>query len=421
MKILHTADIHLGAKDYGKVDPKTGKNTRLLDFQRCFEFMVRRGIEEDIDVFLFCGDAFHTHNPTPTQQDIFARCLKPLVERSIPIVMITGNHDHPVASSKVSSIEIFSHLEGAARVFRRPESTTIQTKSGLLQLIALPWPIRSLLQLPGDVHKRSPEELVHAVHQYYVDFIQRKTKEMSPDVPTVLAGHFTVSGSRTGGSERSLLQLKEPIWTTGELSVPPIDYVALGHIHQFQNLAADDAAVPVVYCSSIDRVTFNEEKSEKGFVLVDIKGNPKKTTFHFVPTPARKFVTIKVDARQASDPTEAILQRIKRTDISGAVVRVRYELGTLRNAEVDLNRIRAALEPAMAIALIEREAEPVERQRRTTVTKKDKLQVALERYIDQRDDLKGDKVALVAKALALEKELIKEGRLPPQRAEDPKE
>src|SRR5690606_26358791 len=115
--------------------------------------MVKRGIEEDIDVFLFCGDAYRTADPTPTQQRTFAECLKPIADRGIPIVMIVGNHDHPVSFGKASAIDIFGYLSGNVYVFRKPDKRVIPTKSGPLQLIALPWPIRSMI-LSKDEHRR---------------------------------------------------------------------------------------------------------------------------------------------------------------------------------------------------------------------------------------------------------------------------
>ncbi|RMF60362.1 MAG: DNA repair exonuclease, partial [Bacteroidetes bacterium] len=121
MKILHTADIHLGSNTYGRIDPETGLNTRLLDFKRSFDFMVERALEEDIDLFLFCGDAYRTADPTPTQQRTFAECLRPVAERGIPIVMIVGNHDHPVSFGKASALDIFGFLQGEVHVFRQPD------------------------------------------------------------------------------------------------------------------------------------------------------------------------------------------------------------------------------------------------------------------------------------------------------------
>ena len=404
MKILHTADIHLGSNAYGRIDPQTGRNTRLEDFRRCFEFMVERGLSEDIDVFLFCGDAYRTADPTPTQQKVFAECLKPIADRKIPILMVTGNHDHPVSFGKASSIDIFDHLSGDVRIYRRSTAETIDTNSGPLQLLAMPWPVRSVLLFGKDYRKKSPEELCAAIEQNYIAFIRDQAAKFLPSLPTVLAGHFSVPGSILAGSERTSLIAHEPKFTPAQLSVPPIDYVALGHIHFHQNCATDPEAAPVVYSSSIERVTFKEWNNPKGFVLVSIDGSPTKATYEFVETPARRFESIWVDARKAPDPTAAILKKIEDAHVKDAVARVRFQIDEAQRAQVDMQRIREALKRAFAIASIERTANPVERKHRTEITGESNLREAMAGYIDQHEHLAPIKAELIEKALALEAE-----------------
>ncbi len=406
MKILHTADIHLGSNTYGRIDPETGLNTRLLDFKRCFEFMVRRGLDEDIDLFLFCGDAYRTADPTPTQQKVFAECLKPVSDAGIPIVMITGNHDHPVSFGKASAIDIFGFVSGNVRLFRKPEKALVETRSGPLQLLAMPWPIRSTLLSKDDHRKKSPLEIRDLIEQLYVDFIETAVQELDPALPTVLAGHFSVQGSEIAGSERTSLIAHEPRFTPGQLSPPPIDYVALGHIHRFQDRRTDPEAPPVVYCSSIERISFKEADDPKGFVLVTIEAEDgrKQTSYEFVETPARRFLALGVDARAAVDPTERILQEIARHDVEDAIVRVRYHIDEAQVPQIDARRIREALGAAFVVASIERTVDPVERQRRTVLTREATLEEALERYVAQHEHLASIKDDLVQAALALEAE-----------------
>ena len=406
MKLLHTADIHLGSNTYGRIDPETGLNTRLLDFKQCFEFMVQRGLDEDIDLFLFCGDAYRTADPTPTQQKVFAECLKPIAEAGLPIVMVTGNHDHPVSFGKASAIDIFGYVSGDVHVFRKPDTAVIQTKSGPLQLLAMPWPIRSMLLSKGEYRKKSPLEIREIIEQIYVDFIAAAAKDFDPAVPAVLAGHFSVQGSEYAGSERTSLIAHEPKFTPGQLSPPPIDYVALGHIHKFQDRRTDPEAPPVVYCSSVERISFKECDERKGFVLVTIEAEDgeKKTSYEFVDTPARRFINVEVDAREAVDPTEAIVQEIAQEDVAEAIVRVRYHIEEAQVAQIDAHRIRESLKTAFVIASIERTVDPVERQRRTVLTREASLHEAMTQYVDQHDHLASIKDDLIQAALALEAE-----------------
>ncbi|MDZ4698984.1 MAG: exonuclease SbcCD subunit D [Rhodothermales bacterium] len=403
MKLLHTADIHFGSNSFGRIDPESGLNTRLLDFKRSFDFMVQRAIEENIDLFLFCGDAYRTADPTPTQQRTFAECLRPLSEHGIPIVMIVGNHDHPVSFGKASALDIYPYLQGDIQVFRRAGWSTIQTKAGPLQLIALPWPIRSMLLAREAFRKKSPTEIRAYIEQVYVELLEACLQEVDPALPTVLAAHLTVQGAEMAGSEQTSLIAHEPKFTVSQLARPPIDYVALGHIHRFQD-RNEGHTPPVVYCGSIECISFKEWDQPKGFVLVDIDSGPngKSTRYAYAETPYRRFVAVSVDARDELDPTRVILDAIEAQAIDDAVVRIRYRVGEANASLVDMDRLRGALSPAYAIAAIERIVDPIERERRTVVTRESSIEDAMRQYIAQHTHLSEIQDDLLERGLALE-------------------
>ena len=423
MKLLHTADIHLGFKTHGRRDSETGLNTRLLDVRRSLEAVVQRALEADVDAFLFCGDAYHTADPTPTQQDLFVQCLRPLADAGIPVVLIVGNHDHPVTFGRASSLDIFDHIAGKVQCYRKPAPSVqvIDTKSGPLQLIPLPWPIRSQILAKEEYRRMGPDELRQFIEEHYVTYVQRRTREildektgvtpdgteraLSPDAPTVLAGHVTVQGAALSGSEHTTTIASEPKFTVGQLAVRPIDYVALGHVHRPQD-RNPEGHPPVVYSGSIERVTFNEAEESKGFQLVDIDpARDPVTHTTFVETPARPFVAVSVDARDADDPTEQVLAAIRERDVTDAIVRVRYRVTETQVAQVDPARLRDALEGAETVAGIERTVDPAERKRRTAVTRESGLEEAVRQYVGQHDELSEMEDDLVDAALELEAEL----------------
>ena len=423
MRLLHTADIHLGVKTYGRRDPESGLNTRLLDVRDSFERVVEKAVEEEVDAFLFCGDAYHTADPTPTQQKIFARCLQPLSEAGIPMVLIIGNHDHPVTYGRASSLDIFEYVNGTVYCYRRPSSSVqvIDTPRGPLQLIPLPWPVRSQILTKDEYRSMAPEEIQQFIEEKYVKYIRRRADDireekvverhdgsdhqLSPDIPTVLAGHVTVRGATLAGSERTTLISSEPKFSVGQLAVAPIDYVALGHVHRAQDVNPNGHP-PVVYSGSVERVTFKERDEDKGFYLVDIDpgANPATTTT-FVPTPARRYVALRVDARDAEDPTEHILSAIDSSSVRDAIVRVRYHVEEEQLAMVDQERLREALSEADTIAAIERTVDPAERKRRTVVTRESDLEDAVRQYVAQHDELSGMEEDLVEAALELNEEI----------------
>ena len=75
IKFIHTADIHFGMENYGKIDPKTGIHSRLLDFEKALNYCIDFAIDKKVDLFLFAGDAYKTPHPTPTHQRLLMRCL----------------------------------------------------------------------------------------------------------------------------------------------------------------------------------------------------------------------------------------------------------------------------------------------------------------------------------------------------------
>ena len=424
MKILHCADIHLGYETHGRLDAATGLNTRLLDFRRCFDFMVERAIAERVDLFLFAGDAYRTADPTPTQQKQFAEAMRPIAEAGIPVVMIVGNHDHPVTFGKASSVDIFGVLGGDlsgghVQVFAQPtfcapgqEHGPIETLAGPLQLVALPWPIRSKILTRDEHRAKTPHEVRTFIEDFYAGFVRDCAREIDPHVPAIVAAHLTVQGSDLGGSERASLIAHEPTFTAAQLTPlgpdgrPAFDYVALGHIHRYQDRNAEAFArgdgPPVVYSSSIERISFKEHDDRKGFVLVDIEpGAAGKTTrYTFVDTPARRFLPIEVDATGTADPTAAVLIALATVDVADAVVRVRYTADETQH--VDVGAVREALAAADAVAAIERDVLPVVRRQRTTVRPDTSLKDAVERYVGQHETLAKMKDALIAAALDLD-------------------
>ena len=405
MRLLHTADIHLGVTTHGRVDARTGLNSRLLDFKRSFSFMVTRAVDEQVDAFLFAGDAYRTADPTPTEQKIFAECLRPLSEAGIPIIMIVGNHDHPVSYGKASSLDIFSYVTGDVHLFDEPAVRTIETKSGPLQLIALPWPIRGLVLSDEERRKTTPREARALIERRYLRHVQEAVAGLEPALPTVLTAHLTVHGAEPAGSERTSVIAHEPVFDAEQLSLSPIDYVALGHIHRHQNMS-ETGQTPVVYAGSIERVSFKEWEQEKGFCLVriDTTGGEKRTSYAFEPTPARPFVALAVDAREAEDPTEHVLAAISDAAITDAVVRVRYQVTEDQLPSVDATSIRRALDEAQIIAAIERVVEPPERRRTSVVRRETSLKEALTQYVAQHEHLAPLKKDLVTAALDIEAE-----------------
>src|SRR4030042_2421927 len=110
MKIVHFADLHLGVENYGRTDPATGLNSRLMDFLAAFDQLVDYCLENHVDLVVFCGDAYKTREPTQTQQREFARRINRLASSGIPVFLLIGNHDMPNAVGRATATALFATL-----------------------------------------------------------------------------------------------------------------------------------------------------------------------------------------------------------------------------------------------------------------------------------------------------------------------
>lgn len=361
IRLLHFADIHIGMENYGHIDSATGINSRVVDFLRRFDEVIDYGLEHDVDVVIFAGDAFKTRDPNPTLQREFARRVKRIVDNDIPIVLLVGNHDLPVMEKKASSIDIYHTLAVQNVIVGWEEALhRIETKRGPLQIATAPYPIRNRLLSQDEYKGKNAEELDIALQDIVGDNIRALTEQLDPALPAVLTGHFTVSGA-TFGSERSVMVGGDVAVNKNVLTDERWDYVALGHIHKHQNLQRRDERPPIVYSGSLERIDFGEEREPKGFCWVELaKGD---TTWEFVEVDARPFKTLSIDVRDSDDVTMDAQAALTNIDVSDAIVRVNIQLRPEQEASLRDRDVRAVLKSASYIAAINKEVERVERAR----------------------------------------------------------
>lgn len=368
MKLLHFADLHIGMINYSRMDPETGLESRLLDFLHTLDFIVDTAIKEKVDVVLFAGDAYKTRDPSPTQQRGFGQRLKKLSKNNIPVVLVVGNHDSPNVESKANTLDIYSALEiDNIHVSRKPEFLNIQTKSGNLQVITLPW-------LQKEDYKTIGEKLVSMYGQ------------IKSDMPAVLVSHAEVEGA-SYGSEKGLALANDVTVPLSLLTDRRLSYVALGHIHKHQVLSKNPL---VVYSGSPERVDFGEEKEEKGFCLVTIKDG--KLDCDFISTNARQFLTITIDLQALDqDPTATILNTIKKQELDDKIVRVIINIPADLDKEIEMDKVKKALLATHCVAGISRNIERKKRSKIDGTEEVEKLTPieALRKYFEAKEiDLK---------------------------------
>lgn len=292
IKIAHFADVHLGITTYGKLDTKTGLNTRVMDFLDTLDCMVDAVREVNPDLILFAGDAHRTREPGITLITHMADIVIRLAEIA-PIIAVLGNHDRQKkGDGKRHSIEVWEDLATHNQVIVAQDIHGYAMDDAYI--VTLPWFYDKTMD---DVF----DELDAAL-----------AKQPRDNIPTILVGHVAVDGAMfpTGYTYDGIdkdLHLPLDVLSDPELW----DYVALGHIHLHQCM---NDCPPVVYSGSLDRNNWGERNDPgKGFVVADVEqGN---ATWEFVDLQVRPMIDIRI-------PMDAIESLKDRKDIANSILRV---------------------------------------------------------------------------------------------------
>ncbi|MDA8188569.1 MAG: exonuclease SbcCD subunit D [Dehalococcoidales bacterium] len=356
IRLLHLADIHLGIEKYGRVDPATGLNSRLVDFCSCLDEAIEFALGNDVDLVVFCGDAYRSRDPNPTYQREFARRIRKLARSGIQVFLLVGNHDLPLATGRANSVEIFETLEvDNVHIGRKPGLHLIRTRRGPVQIVAMPWLARNVVLSRDDHKNKTLDEINQLIEEYVATRIGALAEELDERTPAILAAHLSVLGA-VYGSEKSVMLGSDLLVPRSAIAKRAFDYVALGHVHKHQVVSNDPLAI---YAGSIERVDFGEEGEEKGFVVVDLEKGSAEYSFRTVR--ARRFLTIEVNV-EVGDPTEQIITAIERHHIEGSVVRIQIRTTPEKEPAIQYTEIRRALKDAHSVAAISKH---VERKART--------------------------------------------------------
>ena len=288
VKILHFADAHIDMSNYGQHDPETGLHMRVMDFLKSLDFIVDTAIDEKVDMVIFAGDTYKDRSPAPTYQREWGRRMMRLARAEIPVLLITGNHDISPSLGRAHALQEYETLDPD---YIHVVSSVAHLKPADLngvpvQVVAIPWLTRHTMLALMQNEEQVVEDLNLELEKRVGTWLDLVIKELDPALPTILTAHTSISGAKFG-YEQNIKIGKDLVLPPGFVKQPAFDYVALGHIHRFQDLN-EGGQPPVVYAGSIERVDFGELQEEKGFVIAEVsKGH---TSYSFRKLPIRQFI-----------------------------------------------------------------------------------------------------------------------------------
>ena len=305
MRILHTADWHLGRLFYN--EHLTMDQAHVLDHQ--FFPLLK---EEQIDLVVLSGDVFDRSVPPIEAIELWDSVLHRLAfTEKIPMVAISGNHDSgPRLAMGRSAWETHGiHLLGHAHQGINPIS--FQDGHGQLDVWALPYgevrDMQSALNRQGVVnsdnssYKGNDEISVVGTAECALGVDTNKynwtiadayehwsyyAKRCSKGHRSLCMAHAFVAGGAESESERPLL-------VGGSGQVPTtvfkgFTYTALGHLHRPQRIGVDH----IRYSGSLLTYSFDEVGYSKSFTIVDIDGKGATTISEIPIVGLRQFVSL---------------------------------------------------------------------------------------------------------------------------------
>jgi exonuclease SbcD len=344
MKILHTADWHLGDR-LGRID-------RTDDLRKAVERVAAHCKQEAVDVLLVAGDLFsELARPDGLRETIrhWQDVFREFLETGGTILTLTGNHDNEnFCQTLVSAMSLAAPQLGhmgetipPGRLYLAADPTFVRLEDRMggypVQFVLMPYPTPSRF-FTGEAALKygSPEEKNTLLVKAWSDALRdiRAHPKYDLKAPAVLAAHVHVHGSNVGPS-LFRITTEEDVVVEGSELPNQFDYVALGHIHKPQQLGA----AHVRYCGSIERMDLGEQSDQKGVVLVEIGPDGRNGEPVVLPLPATAVYEVNV-VNPADD-----LPRLKREypDAQHDLVNlhIRYTAGTDQLEEVlrELDRI----------------------------------------------------------------------------------
>lgn len=282
LKILHTADWHLGKR----LDSISRMEEQLNVLNEICEI----ADSENVDLVLIAGDLFDTFNPPVEAVELFYKVLKRLAKNGKrPVIAIAGNHDSPDRIdatdplAKACGILLIGHPNAIVQSFELEDGFIIvQSDEGFveLQIPHIEFPIR-IIHTPyaNEIRLKQflgTEDKGTALHENLKEKWESiATKYCDDKGVNLLISHLFMM-------QRNGELLEEP---DGEKAIKvgnadviysdaiptQIQYTALGHLHRYHQIGIVNH--PVVYSGSPLCYSFSEAGQEKYVMLVEVQPN----------------------------------------------------------------------------------------------------------------------------------------------------
>ena len=262
MKILHTADWHIGKKLH--------KHYLYEDFDLFINWLIKLISEQEIEAVLISGDVFDLANPSAEARKQYYRALLQLRKTNCQLIITGGNHDSPSMLDAPKEILNELNVTVIGGMPSKIEECLIplQNKKGENELIVAALPFlrdSDLRSIDEEVVYENRIEAIRKGIEATFTKAAKTSKDLYPELPVLAMGHLYAAGIESSDSERDIQIGNQAAFQASQFGTE-FSYVALGHIHKPQRV---NAQIPTFYSGSPLPLSFSERKDEKRLLLID--------------------------------------------------------------------------------------------------------------------------------------------------------
>lgn len=270
IRILHTADWHLGQTFFGY--DRTEEHEAFLDW------LTKEIRRKEIDALIIAGDVFDVSNPSAVSQSIYYKFIYRVTAEnpSLQIVIVAGNHDS--AARLEAPLPLLQAMRTEVRgVVRKLEdggidydhlTVELKNRQGEVELLCMAVPF--LRQGDYPAVQTEGNQYAEGVRELYTQLLQKLWKRRKAEHSILAIGHLQATGSEIAEkdySERTVIGGLECV--SPDAFSEQIAYTALGHIHKAQRVSGREN---VRYAGSPIPMSFAEKHYHHGVVMVTFDG-----------------------------------------------------------------------------------------------------------------------------------------------------
>ena len=270
IRILHTADWHLGQTFFGY--------DRTEEHEVFLNWLAEEIRQKEIDALIIAGDVFDVSNPSAASQSMYYQFIYRVTAENpyLQIVIVAGNHDS--AARLEAPLPLLQAMRTEVRgVVRKLEggeidydhlTVELKNRQGEVELLCMAVPFLRQGDYPAVQTEGNP--YAEGVRELYAQLLQRLWKRRTENQAILAIGHLQATGSEIAEkdySERTVIGGLECV--SPEAFSEQIAYTALGHIHKAQRVSGREN---VRYAGSPIPMSFAEKHYHHGVVMVTFDG-----------------------------------------------------------------------------------------------------------------------------------------------------